>query len=125
MKTLVFFALLFSSGNLWAGKLDLDYIKPSPTKALAYTLVIPGGGFFYLSKASKAPDKWYQARGVLYFAATALVAASTVSQARQHSGMGVGLGLAGLFWLRVMEFGDVIEDAETDRYAEYKKLYER
>lgn len=113
MKQILLAALLLLPGSLWAGNLDVNYIEPFPTKALGYSLVIPGSGYFYLAKHD--PHAGFRPKGFLYLVLTAGLAAFTINKLQKddHS---VALGGAACFaLLRMMEFGDVAEDAERSR----------
>ena len=104
-----------------AGNLDIDYLRPSPAKAFMYSAVLPGGGFFYLAEKSKNPHGEYKLRGMLYLVLTAGAAVFTISQINKDLAGGAAVGTVGFVALRLMEFGDVIDDAETDRHQALKE----
>lgn len=118
-KILLLAALISLSPSAWAGPLDIDYLKPSPSKALAYSIVLPGGGYFYLAGASANPYGEYKIRGALYFAAGVAAAAWAITEADKGSSVAY-LGVGAFLGLRILEFGDVTSDAETDRHTALK-----
>ena len=112
--------LALSPGHLLAGKLDLDYIKPSPTKAFMYSFFIPGGGYFYLSTQSIA-HKGMARKGIAFFALGAAgyyFTASSIVKKHPHS---VLASTVVLLTLKLWEFDSVIGDAEKERWASFKK----
>lgn len=122
MKRISIVALMLSlfASSVRAGKMDIDYLKPSPTKALAYSLIIPGGGYLHLS--GQDPYKGYMQKGILYLALTVGAYAFTADQFRKGESASALMGLTCLITMRVYEFGEVTDDAERDRFAAYKDL---
>lgn len=124
MKRISMIALMLSlfASTARAGMLDIDYLHPSPTKALTYSLIFPGGGYFYLSGDSPKPNSRYFSRGLLFFFGTAALTAFTISQAKKDPAGGALMGVMMLVGLRIGEFSQVTTDAEQDRHSSYKTM---
>jgi hypothetical protein len=122
-KTRFILALLCcfcAAPNAWAGKLDIDYLHPSPAKALGYSLVIPGAGYFYLSGHN--PDKAYAQRGLLFLGLTVGAYLFTADKAKDNEHGMVLAGIGALAGIRLIEFSTVVDDAEGERFEKYKEL---
>jgi len=122
MRKSLLLALLFVlvPGKLMAGKLDIDYIKPSPTKAFMYSFLVPGGGYFYLAEQNVG-GKGNTRKGLTFFALGAagyLVTASNISKGHPNS---VLASVAVVLALKLWEFDSVIGDAEKERWNNYKE----
>lgn len=124
MKRILLTALITCclSTASWAGKLDIDFLKPSPTKALAYSTLVPGAGYFYLSKNSNNVENDYTQRGLLWLTLGVAATFYTASQIRDNSSGGIALGVGALLTFRLLEFGQVTTDAEIDRHQAYKEM---
>lgn len=99
------------SQSVWAGKLDIDYIHTSPTKALLYSAIVPGGGHFLLANA----DIKYKQKGLFFLVlgiGSYIYLGSQIKNGTQLSIATTFLGVAGL---RLFEFDLVTDDAEVER----------
>jgi len=103
-----------------AGVLDVDYMRPSSTKALLYSAFFPGGGYFYMAEQSHKPKNHYAARGVLYLGITAAAVAFTLSQTQKDPAGGALMGGFMIVSVRLLEFSSVTTDAEQDWHANFK-----
>lgn len=113
MKLFALLALLALPATSWAGKLDLDYYHPSPTKAFMWSAVAPAGGMFYL--AGQVPQNIeYIEQGVMFLAVEAAVLYLFYNQARQRKN--VVLPLTVFMGIKIFEFDAVIDAAETERH---------
>jgi len=119
-KLCLTFGLFLLTGNLRAGILDIDYIKPSPTKAFARSLIIPGGGYFYLSEVS--PLKNYEYIGMLYLGVTIGAYLLTVDAIKKKNSFKASSGIMAIFLIRLFEFGNTIDDAEMERFKVKKEI---
>jgi|GEM_PF-2950662 len=122
-KYILALLLVFVSGNLWAGKLDIDYITPSPTKAFMYSLFIPGAGYFYLSGQTVGVKgvKWQGLKFLVLGAASYYFVANNIF----HGKTGAALTSAAVVLsLKLWEFDSVIGAAEAEKWKKFKE-YER
>jgi hypothetical protein len=122
MKHIIMAVLLLAAvPSAYAGALDIDYLKPSPAKALAYSLVLPGGGYFYLDSASKNEYGEYNSHGWLSFVVGTASLVWAISEVRK-GGTVAYIAAGAAIGFRIVEFGDVTTAAETDRHREFIKL---
>jgi hypothetical protein len=120
-KIILLLLFITSSGSAWASnKLDITYIHPSPTKALLWSMVFPGGGHIYLNSYSS--DKSYGAMGGVFFvvqAAGAIYLSSVMAKknnsAEMHKYVIPGVFIT-MISFKIWEFDNVIEGAERERY---------
>ena len=80
-------------------KIDLPYREPSPTLALANGIVIPGGGWFYLSNSKKRID-WDFAAGFALLASTVGLALFAANGVRKNDAAQTAAGFSGLVVIR-------------------------
>ncbi len=105
-------AVVFAmSQSAWAGKLDVDYIHTSPTKALLYSAVVPGGGYFLLENA----DIKYKQKGLFFLVLGLGSYIYLGSQVRNGTQLSIATTFLGVAGLRLFEFDSVTDDAEVER----------
>lgn len=124
MRKIVFLLCLFSSAELWAGKLDIDYIKPSPTTAAAASFIFPGAGWFYLNSATKDPilEDEYMRNGIFHLIATGAAVALVINRANAGD-KDVALACVGLtVGIRFADIFKSIDAAEKERYINSRLL---
>lgn len=111
--------------NLWAGKLDIDYIHPSPSGTAAAAMLVPGGGWFYLSANTKEPrlKSPYFYRGVLYIALTATTIIFSASQIKQKNTPLTIVGLASIVCVRFSDIFSSVSIAEQERFINSDKVW--
>ena len=114
-KAILFISLILACGDLWAGKLDIDYIRPSPTKALMYSVIFPGGGYYYLNDVERYSE--YVANGLIFTLGSAAIILLATSQAKNGLPLTTVAGVIGFIGFRILEFDSVVDDAEKARYA--------
>ena len=122
MKKILVIVLLLTAAPARAGILDMDYIRPSPTKALLYSAILTGGGYFYLAEQSPKPNNKYNLTGVLYLGASIAAIALIISHTSNDPFGGALMGTVALVGIRITEFGGVTTDAERDRHTHFKLL---
>jgi len=124
MKKILFAICFFLGSDVWAGKLDIDYIRPSPTITAAAAFVLPGGGWFYLNSASKDPvlKKEYRLEGILYLAATGAIVAFIMNRMAKTDTSFIWPGLVLTIGIRFSDIFSSIEAAEKERYLNSRLL---
>jgi hypothetical protein len=115
MKKLILTLLFLSlSGNLLAASnLDLTYPHPSPTKALMWSMIVPGGGGFYLSSTKPR----YGSIGALFFVAEIglLISGNKFAQKNSKDSITVVLPWLLVGGIKIFEFDYFVESAEKER----------
>lgn len=97
--------------------LDIDYVKPSPTKALMYSAIFPGGGYFYLGDVNSK----YQVHSILFLLAGVASYWYVVNQASKNF-ISAYPAIAIAVSLRIWEFSSVIDAAEKERFKNSMEL---
>lgn len=117
MRKLILVLIVISAAvNVQAGVLDVDYYKPSPAKALGNSIIIPGGGYLYLSEHNNKNS--YEIKAIAFFVAGAASYLFMADQIRNGSAF---FGVAAFAGVRLLEFNWVTENAERDRHQLYEK----
>jgi len=105
-------AMIFAmSQSAWAGKLDVDYIHTSPTKALLYSAIVPGGGYFLLENANVK----YKQKGLFFLVLGLGSYIYLGSQVKNGTQLSIATTILGVVGLRLFEFDSVTDDAEVER----------
>jgi len=105
-------AMIFAmSQSAWAGKLDVDYIHTSPTKALLYSAIVPGGGYFLLENANVK----YKQKGLFFLVLGLGSYIYLGSQVKNGTQLSIATTILGVVGLRLFEFDSVTDDAEIER----------
>ena len=115
---LLFIFLFFFVVHAKASSLDLDYYKPSPTKAFCHSLFLPGGGYFYLDKY----DQKYEMKGFMFLALTVGSLLYLNSQLKTKDSGNIALAMFPIVGIRIWEFNSVIDDAEKERFKNMQKI---
>jgi hypothetical protein len=110
----IFILLLALPCSAGAGMLDVDYFKPSPTKAFMWSAAVPGGGMFYLDHQLPKANRQYFSKGMLFLITQGAAAYFIVDRAGK--GKDVMPLVGGLFLFKILEFSTVIDEAETMRH---------
>jgi len=96
-----------------------NYPRPSPTKALAYSMILPGGGYFYLMGEPVTHSSKYTVNGIAFLLAETAAFIYAYNQAAKDSNNSllyvVPLGI------KIFEFDLVTTDAEKERFLNAKK----
>ena len=103
--------IFYMSQAACAGKLDVDFIRTSPTKALVYSVAFPGGGHYYLSRINPR----YKHKFYLYLAlgiGSGLFLNTAMKSKNSTTLLAAALAAGGI---KVWEFGSVTDDAEGER----------
>lgn len=105
----------------WAGKLDIDYMQTSPTKAMVCALAFPGLGHYYLSKRN---PKYM--RKAWFFMALGLVSGAFLALELKN-GTGVEKVGAGLLagGVKIWEFSSTTDIAEKERLKWFKENFKQ
>lgn len=114
MRNFILIALLTLPATSWAGKLDLDYYHPSPTKAFMWSAVAPAGGMFYLVSQRPRGDAEYIEQGLLFLIVESSVLLLLYTQAK--NGKNIVAPLTVFMGIKIFEFDTVIDAAETERH---------
>lgn len=123
IKILLLLCLL-SITPAWAGKLDIDYIKPSPAKTAAAAIMVPGGGYFYLAGATKSPSDAYdyKIQGVKYLGLTVLGIVGILNHSSQYRSEILVFSLVATVAIRFSDIFTSIDSSEKDRYTNSRLL---
>ena len=113
MRSFCLAVLLLLPSASWAGKLDIDYYRPSPTKAFMWSAVVPGGGMFYLSDYERGDGIMRSAFLFLAIEGGLFLLAKN----RADKGKDLALPLGALFCVKVFEFDMTIQKAEKLRHT--------
>ncbi len=120
-KLMLLLVFLFSfTSYSKATSLDLDYYKPSPTKAFCQSLFLPGGGYYYLDKY----DKKYEMKGFMFLALTvgSLIYLNSQLKTKDSGDIYITFAMVPVVGIRIWEFNSVIDDAEKERFKNMQKI---
>lgn len=111
--------IIFCSLNCWAGILDIDYIRPSPTITAVTSITLPGAGWFYLDSVTNDPylSGNYQLKGWFYLLTTSVLVCYIVNNLSSKNKTFIWPAFALTIGIRFTDIFSSIDAAERERYA--------
>ena len=115
MRALLLSILIALPAAAQAGKFDIDYYRPSPTKAFMWSAAVPGGGMLYLSDYDRDGRIVRSALAFMAIEGALLLLAKNRADKRES----LMLPLGALFVVKIFEFDFSIDKAERLRHTRY------